>query len=208
MSSRGQDIFLTHHSAACLRCVDEFTPQNGATQFVAGSHHSGTDPPIEMQMAEVTAGKPGTMFEHVKQVTAPAGAAFIYDARLWHRACPELNHTESWRIAILNCVLPRWITPMLPREEGAEQFMTSHSRAVLSPREVRDVEAMCCMLPRYEGHNSATNYARKSRANGWDTKLDPDVALTKQHASEGAANAASFNRMVQKEKAQVQASKL
>jgi hypothetical protein len=177
-------------------CVDEFTPQNGATQFVRGSHHSGSDPPMEMQMAEVTAGVTGTMFEDVHQVTAPAGAAFIYDARLWHRACPELNHTESWRVAILNCVLPRWITPMLPREQGAEMFMSSHAREVLSPREVRDVEAMCCMLPRYEGPNSATNYTRKARKLGWDAKLEPEQALTrpKQLPDESAANAASFNR--------------
>ena len=99
---------------------------------------------------------------------------------------------------------------MLPREAGAEQFLTSHSREVLSPREVRDVEAMCCMLPRYEGHNSATNYTRKSRATGWDTKLDPDQVLTrpKQRAQEGAANAASFNRGQRKEQAQTRASKL
>ena len=35
----------------------------------------------------------------VEQVVAPAGAAFIYDARLWHRACPELNESTADRFA-------------------------------------------------------------------------------------------------------------
>ena len=102
----------------------------GATQFIPESHHSGRDPPLEMQMAEVTPGE--GFFKDVYQVTAPAGAAFIYDARLWHRACPELNRTDSWRVAILNCVLPSWVVPMLPREQGAEMFVDSYVR--LPPR--------------------------------------------------------------------------
>ena len=98
----------------------------GATQFIPESHHSGRDPPLEMQMAEITPGE--GFFKNVYQVTAPAGAAFIYDARLWHRACPELNRTDSWRVAILNCVLPSWVVPMLPREQGAEMFVDSYVR--------------------------------------------------------------------------------
>ena len=188
-------------------CVDEFTPENGATQFIKGSHHTGTDPPLEMQIEEVTAGEE-SLFEDVYQVTAPAGAAFIYDARLWHRACPELNHTESWRVAILNYVLPTWVTPMLPREEGAEMFMSSLSREVLSPREVRDVEAMCCMQV-LQTMNFALNmmnfafkhdgsciyndtaalrvqaYKRKSKQGSFQEKLQSDKVITKPAADQG-----------------------
>ena len=56
------------------------------------------------------------------------------DARLWHRACPELNRTDSWRVAILNCVLPSWVVPMLPREQGAEMFVDSYVRIATASR--------------------------------------------------------------------------
>ena len=146
---------------------------------------------MAMQTVPVTPGE--GLFAAVRQVTAPAGTAFIYDARLWHRACPELNLSESWRVAVLNCVLPRWITPMLPRDVGAELFMTSHARDVLSPREVRDVEAMCCMGAVYEGPNSAVGYQRKARNTPFSEKMAPEAARTQKKQS-GAEAARTFDR--------------
>ena len=57
----------------------------GATQFIPESHHSGRDPPLEMQMAEVTPGE--GFFQDVYQVTAPAGAAFICAPIVLTSAC-------------------------------------------------------------------------------------------------------------------------
>ena len=51
---------------------------------------------MAMQTVPVTPGE--GLFAAVRQVTAPAGTAFIYDARLWHRACPELNLSESYEL--------------------------------------------------------------------------------------------------------------
>ena len=66
------------------------------------------------------------------------------------------------------------------------------ARDVLSPREVRDVESMCCMQPRYQGPNSFTGYKMKSRREGWDGKLENTITYPKE--DQGAANARMFDR--------------
>lgn len=63
---------------------------------------------------------------------------------------------------------------------------------MLSPREVRDVESMCCMQPRYSGPNSFTGYKEKSRRQGWDVKLENTITYPKE--DQGAANARMFDR--------------
>ena len=122
-------------------CVDQFTGHNGATQFMPGSHLFKTAPTADWNANGTRMGV--GVHKDVTQVEAPAGAAFIYDARVWHRACPELNESDADRVCILNSVLPSWVQPMSPRDEGAEMFQDSPARDILTPREVRDVERMC-----------------------------------------------------------------
>jgi hypothetical protein len=101
-------------------CVDQFTGHNGATQFLPGSHLLKTAPTRAMNEGGTHMGV--GVHKDVTQVEAPEGAAFIYDARMWHRACPELNESDGDRVCILNSVLPAWIQPMSPRDAGAEMF--------------------------------------------------------------------------------------
>jgi hypothetical protein len=44
------------------------------------------------------------------------------------RACPELNESQGDRCAILNSVLPSWIQPMSPRQDGALQPSLSQAQ--------------------------------------------------------------------------------
>lgn len=60
----------------------------------------------------------------VAQTSEPSKQGAVADpscARLRSRACPELNESDGDRCAILNSVLPAWIQPMSPRQEGTLQ---------------------------------------------------------------------------------------
>ena len=50
------------------------------------------------------------------------------------RACPELNESDGDRCAILNSVLPAWIQPMSPLQEGAQQPMHAAKKRTASHR--------------------------------------------------------------------------
>ncbi len=62
-------------------CVDEFTGRNGATQFAPGSHLFGRAPTPDWNANGTRMGE--GPHKLVQQVEAPAGAAFIYDSRMW-----------------------------------------------------------------------------------------------------------------------------
>ena len=74
---------------------------------------------------------------------APAGAALIYDARMWHRACYELNVSGRNRLAVLNAVTPAYVPPMLPKGALADTYLAGPVPAQLSAREAREIEALC-----------------------------------------------------------------
>eukprot|EP00935_MAST-01C_sp_MAST-1C-sp1_P001837 g1837.t1 len=119
-------------------CVSAFRKDNGATQFIPNSHLIPHAPPHEVN--EALAVPADTV-----QLEAPAGAAFIYDSRLWHRACPELNVSGEDRIAILHAVTPSWIVPMVDRQAEAEAYAQSPVPAMLTPREKADMERMIAL---------------------------------------------------------------
>src|SRR5205807_826600 len=55
--------------------IDAFTPENGATRFIPGSHHWG-DPPRD-----------GPMQEHTAQLVSacgPAGSLLVFNGSTWH----------------------------------------------------------------------------------------------------------------------------
>jgi ectoine hydroxylase-related dioxygenase (phytanoyl-CoA dioxygenase family) len=54
-------------------CLDDFTEENGATRFAPGSHRLNRAPrPDEGEVATVA-------------IEAPAGAAVVFESRVWHR---------------------------------------------------------------------------------------------------------------------------
>jgi hypothetical protein len=122
-------------------CVDPFSAETGATQFLPGSHHRG-------QWPSATYNEEGTrmgegIHTDVAQLIAPAGAALIYDSRTWHRACHELNTSGADRIAVLNAVAPAWVPPMIDKRPLSERFPSSPVPDALSERERADVERLC-----------------------------------------------------------------
>ena len=67
--------------------IDDFSPANGATRVVPGSHRSGFEQPPE-----------GMDVKHFVQVEAPAGSVLIINGQCWHAA--GANKSERDRRAI------------------------------------------------------------------------------------------------------------
>lgn len=122
-------------------CIDPFTPETAGTQFLPGSHRLCRGPSRAFN-ADGT--RMGTgLHRDVRQVVAPAGAAVIYDARTWHRACYELNVSGHDRIAILNAVAPAWVVPMIDKQPITEAYRTAPVPALLNQRERDELERLC-----------------------------------------------------------------
>ncbi|MDA0230179.1 MAG: phytanoyl-CoA dioxygenase family protein [Proteobacteria bacterium] len=86
-------------AAACsvMWMVSAFTQENGATRLVPGSHLLGEQPdPAVPYKVETIAG------------AASAGAALIFDSRMWHAT--GANRTDAPRIGIINVYCgPQWL---------------------------------------------------------------------------------------------------
>lgn len=83
--------YVTNMGATIL--LDDFTSHNGATTFLPGSH-TRLQPPSEAEYAD-----------GARQVLAPAGSIFYFNARLWHSG--GHNATQDWRHAVtLNVCRP------------------------------------------------------------------------------------------------------
>lgn len=76
--------YVTNMGATIL--LDDFTPENGATWFLPGSHEREEAPSEE------------EFFADAKRVVAPAGSVFFFNARLWHSGGG--NETDNWRHAL------------------------------------------------------------------------------------------------------------
>jgi ectoine hydroxylase-related dioxygenase (phytanoyl-CoA dioxygenase family) len=66
--------------------LDDFTEENGATSFLPGSHERAEAPSEEEWERDS------------RQVLAPAGSVFFFNARLWHRGGSNLS--QDWRHAL------------------------------------------------------------------------------------------------------------
>ncbi len=121
-------------------CVDSFRPDNGATEFVPGSHERCQVPPASLGVDGTRVGEGAQT--SVRQLLAPAGAAIIYDARTWHRACPERNVSGVDRLAILNAVTPSWVAPMADRSPGASAYRASEVQPALTARERAEIDRL------------------------------------------------------------------
>ena len=122
-------------------CVDAFRLDNGATQYVPGSHLACRWPPRAFNEGGTRMGEGA--HQYVRQMVAPAGAALIYDSRTWHRACPELNVSGEDRLAILNAVCPAWVRSMVDKTPGTERYRASRMAERLTPRVREEIEALC-----------------------------------------------------------------
>ena len=123
-------------------CVDAFRDDNAATQYMPGSHLRRKPPPRELNTGGTRMGQ--GRHAGVRQWLAPAGAAIIYDARTWHRACNELNASRRNRIAILNAVAPSYIRPMMDKSALGKAFPGSPVAGSLTDRERTEIKRLCC----------------------------------------------------------------
>jgi ectoine hydroxylase-related dioxygenase (phytanoyl-CoA dioxygenase family) len=83
------------------------------------------------------------LHKDVKQMIAPAGAALIYDARTWHRACDELNISGQDRVGLLNAVAPTWVLPMMDKRSISDRYLASDAQQALTQRERNDIIRLC-----------------------------------------------------------------
>lgn len=80
-------------NAGVMILLDDFTAENGATWFLAGSHHQREAPSKEH------------FFANAKRAVAPAGSLVYLNPRVWHSG--GRNTTDKWRHSItLNMCRP------------------------------------------------------------------------------------------------------
>ena len=79
--------------------LDDFTPDNGATQYVPGSHLLGRNPRADDHVEPVS-------------VVAPAGSVLVMDGRLWHRSGVN-SSPASHRAALFGYYVRSWIRPQI-----------------------------------------------------------------------------------------------
>ena len=70
--------------AQAVWMADDFTPLNGATRVVPGSHLSGRQPNPEE-----------SIFSDTVPLAAPAGCCVVYDGRLWHGTGSNISEGED-----------------------------------------------------------------------------------------------------------------
>ncbi len=82
-----------------LVMLDDFTPENGATHVLTGSHRQA-EPPA-----------PEAFDRDFQRLTGPAGSVVLFNSYLWHRG--GLNITDRARVALTLSYGPAYIKPQL-----------------------------------------------------------------------------------------------
>lgn len=73
---RPRAVWEPYHVTTALWLLDDFTPDNGATRLVPGSHRKGAIPKV---FAE-----PGRRHPEEKLVLARAGSVLVFNGHIWH----------------------------------------------------------------------------------------------------------------------------
>jgi ectoine hydroxylase-related dioxygenase (phytanoyl-CoA dioxygenase family) len=87
--------------ANAMWMLDDFTPENGATRIVPGSHKEARQPDFSMTAEQTT------------PVCGPAGTAMVFDGRLWHQTGP--NTTADQR---RHGILAYYCRPFMRQQEN------------------------------------------------------------------------------------------
>lgn len=82
-----------------LWLLDDFTPANGGTRFVPGSHHFLRAPPLDLK-------------RHANEVrlSAPKGSVFLFNGAIWHSA--GANTTGRERMCLICFCCRSYMKPM------------------------------------------------------------------------------------------------
>jgi hypothetical protein len=86
--------------AGFVLMLDAFTPQNGATRFLPGSHGLAALPP------ELLLRHPAEQQAH-----GEAGSLIVFDGSVWHGHAA--NRSAAWRRSIQGAFIPRSATPAI-----------------------------------------------------------------------------------------------
>ncbi len=122
-------------SVSTIVAVDPFTPENGATQIVPGSHRWADDAveglldridfetvPEPARVPGPAAALPGELRGRVQEVVMPAGAAIVFLGTLVHRGGE--NRSDRPRLALSNQYCQPWARTQenyflsIPREQA------------------------------------------------------------------------------------------
>ena len=104
-----------------LVMLDDFTPENGATYLMTGSHHRAEAPPAE------------EFYATAERAVGPAGSVLVFNSNLWHAGGD--NRTDRPR----RSVTPMYCKPFMkqqfdyPRAVGYERAdsLSAHARQVV-----------------------------------------------------------------------------
>lgn len=123
--------------------LDAFTPQNGATRLVPGSHNSGQRPQAALE-------DPAATHPHEVLITGPVGTLAVMNSHLWHGGTP--NRTDAPRLA-LHAFYCRYDKP---QQQYQKRMLRPEIQAGLSPQ-LRELLALDDPL---NDELSAANIAR------------------------------------------------
>jgi ectoine hydroxylase-related dioxygenase (phytanoyl-CoA dioxygenase family) len=112
-----------YYSCTAIWMLDEFTPENGATRLIPGTHLSGKVP------AEVLADPYASHPDEIV-LTGQAGSLAIFNGHCWHAG--GANRTTKHRRAIL----AHYLRADIPRPADRRQHISPEVRARLTPREL------------------------------------------------------------------------
>ena len=128
---QGQVPATADFPAACnaFWLLDDFTPEDGSTWVIPGSHRWPGEYQIEAPDRE-----------HAKQISAPAGTLFVFEGRIWHGyganrtgsprrhianfcCLPWMRQQENWGVTCLQSVLDH-ASPKLLKRLGMRSYGT------------------------------------------------------------------------------------
>lgn len=96
LGNPGQQLHLDSRLPGINHCIvsnvlwliDDFTPENGATRVVPGSHKF------------TSFAEDGKVYDDEILLTGKKGSAIIFNANLWHGGGPNLNGNSRWALAL------------------------------------------------------------------------------------------------------------
>lgn len=108
-----------YYVANSVWLLDDFTPENGATRLVPGSHRSGRLPRDEME-------DPGAPHPREVRFIAPAGTVFVWNAHAWHGGTRNLTTAPRRAMHAYFCRRDQ------PQQLDQRRYVTPETRARLS----------------------------------------------------------------------------
>jgi ectoine hydroxylase-related dioxygenase (phytanoyl-CoA dioxygenase family) len=111
------------YSCTAIWMLDDFTPENGATRLIPGTHHSHQVP--KDALADPYAPHPDEIV-----MTGKRGDVAIFNGHCWHGG--GANHTDAPRRAIL----AHYLRSDIPRTAIRRQHISPEVKVRMTPREL------------------------------------------------------------------------